>query len=81
MFSKVFGLALIASCCAFLWIDYQWQLLLETAVSNRAGTYGESYGPLSFLRPLVLSIAMLLSIVAAVLVMKHYAHREAQNQP
>ena len=48
---------------AFLLVDRAWHGVLREAVSDREGTYGEWYGPLSTLRPLALYASLTLTAV------------------
>jgi hypothetical protein len=66
-------------CCAaivgalwalFLWLDYLWQQVLEEAVTEQRGFYGELYGPLSFFRPLALWLALGVTILALVMLVR-----------
>jgi hypothetical protein len=51
----------------FVVLDHHFQKLVEQAVRDRAGTYGELFGPLSFFRPAFLVLALALTAVALVL--------------
>jgi hypothetical protein len=69
MRSKVARITLAVATAAvwamFLYLDALWNICLSQAVADGSQTYGEIYGPLSFFRPIALSLALGLSLTCA----------------
>jgi hypothetical protein len=58
----------------YLFIDNQWQNVISQAVSGTGVTYGEMYGPLSFIKAIMeyaVLIVVILNAVISVLIVKH----------
>jgi len=61
VFKKILSVLTALSWLLFLFVDYYWQIVITKAVCDQNATYGEMYGPLSFLRPIVLITALVLT--------------------
>ena len=55
----------------FLGAEYYWSSVISEAVSNKAGTYGELYGPLSFFRPVFMYGAFICTVIASISILKN----------
>ena len=66
-FRKLIGILTALSWVAFVLMDIQFQKVIERAVADRVGTYGEIIGPLSFFRPVSLWVALSLTALALIL--------------
>ncbi|MFZ9024476.1 MAG: hypothetical protein ACO3BO_06985, partial [Anaerohalosphaeraceae bacterium] len=60
-------LSIIIAWIVFLWLDKLWNEVMAQAVSEKTGTYGELYGPLSFFRPAVLYLALILTLFLVII--------------
>ena len=60
---RIFGALAVVAWIAFLLIDHAWQRVLVQAVTDQTATYPETYGPLSFFRPVTLYLALAASLV------------------
>ena len=60
-FKQVLSGLTALSWLLFLFVDYYWQIVITKAVCDQNATYGELYGTLSFLRPIVLIAALVLT--------------------
>lgn len=65
--SKTLSILVIILWAVYLFIDYSLQEVLIKAVSEQTGTYGESYGPLLFFRPLFLYLALAITGINSIL--------------
>ena len=66
---KILSIIAVGFWCLFLWIDKLWNEIMEKAVAEKLGTYGELFGPLSFFRPIVLYTAFTLTVCLAILIL------------
>ncbi len=57
---KIISISTALSWIAFLLLDYGY---LEVIHQGQNGVYGEMYGPLSYFRPIFLSISLLLTLI------------------
>lgn len=57
-------LATFVAWLAFIYLDSQWNDCLSRAVEEGNRTYGEIYGPLTFLRPVAMYLALGLSLIS-----------------
>jgi len=67
---KILSILAIVSWVVFLWIEKLWNEVMEKAVAEKLGTYGELFGPLSFFRPIVLYSAFALTVCLAIMNIK-----------
>ena len=67
---KILLISIIALWSLFLWVDKLWNEVIAKAVIEKLGTYGELFGPLSFFRPIILYLILILTIFLALINMK-----------
>lgn len=64
---KILPISTIVFWILFLWVDKLWNEVIKKAVVEQLGTYGELFGPLSFFRPIILYLALTLTICLMVI--------------
>ena len=74
IWNNVLSAMTVCSWTAFLFLDHKLQQVTAQAVQDQSGTYGELFGPLSFFRPAVLVLSLLLTATALCLLVFGYSH-------
>ena len=59
---KILSMSVIVLFGLFLWVDKLWNEVIAKAVAERLGRYGESFGMLSFIRPTILYLTLVLTL-------------------
>jgi len=65
--NRLLSIVIIIFWGLFFWVDKFWNEVIAKAVTEKLGTYGESYGPLSYFRPIIFYSALALTLLFLIL--------------